>query len=342
MTDNLPATAGTDTPNPETPPTEATHAATVPGADTPGSPETPAQPSVTEETPAGAAPESMLSAAATHDVPAPEQAPSRPNETAAAETQTPPAPPVETQPHEAAAQEKPAEKRKAKRAGKDKHDEPAAESGEPGASAPGAAAAAPIAPGAEAQPAAPPSNKRWYAVKVQSGREDTIKDAIERRVKIEGLEEYFGQILIPVEYVPEMRKGKRINRRHKLYPGYLMVEVEFNDRMLYLFRETTGVGDFVGGGVNKIPPPLSEKEVERITHQSRKPEERKAGEAPAKVHVKPRFSVGDRLKVNDGTFAGMEGEVMEILEDRAAVRLQLSILGRPVPCELEYWQVEPV
>src|SRR5205807_4251415 len=91
-----------------------------------------------------------------------------------------------------------------------------------------------------------PSNKRWYIVKVQSGREETIKEAIERRVKIEGLEEYFGQIYIPTEKVTEMRKSKRYTREKKTLPGYIMAEVEFNDRILYLFRETSGVGDVVG------------------------------------------------------------------------------------------------
>src|SRR5579884_1226312 len=99
-----------------------------------------------------------------------------------------------------------------------------------------AEAAQPAAEDGEAQPAEPPpSNKHWYVVKVQSGREESIKEAIERRVKIEGLEEFFGQIVIPVEKVVEMRNGKRVTRERKLYPGYLMVEVEYNDRILYLF-----------------------------------------------------------------------------------------------------------
>jgi transcriptional antiterminator NusG len=98
-------------------------------------------------------------------------------------------------------------------------------------------------------PPTPESNKRWYAVKVQSGREETIKDAIERRVKIEGLEEYYGQILIPVERVQEIKNGKRVVKERKKFPGYLMAEVEYNDRILYLFRETSGVGDFVGAAV---------------------------------------------------------------------------------------------
>jgi transcriptional antiterminator NusG len=179
------------------------------------------------------------------------------------------------------------------------------------------------------------SNKNWYVVKVQSGREESIKDAIERRVKIEGLEEYFGQVIIPVERVAEMRNGKRVVRERKLYPGYLMVEVEFNDRILYLFRETSGVGDFVGGGLNRPPLPMSAREVERMLGGPR-------GDKETPVPVKPKFDRGDRVKVREGTFSGMEGEVKELLEAKNLVRVELTIFGRPVPVELEYWQVEVV
>jgi len=180
-----------------------------------------------------------------------------------------------------------------------------------------------------------PSNKRWYVVKVQSGREESIKEAIERRVKIESLEEHFGQIIIPVERVTEMRNGKRVVRERKLYPGYLMVEVEYNDRILYLFRETAGVGDFVGGGVNHPPPPMSEREVERMLG-------RQGEHVPGIAHPKPKYDRGDRVKVKDGTFAGMEGEVKDLLEAKGLVRVELTIFGRPVPVELEYWQVEHI
>jgi transcriptional antiterminator NusG len=184
-------------------------------------------------------------------------------------------------------------------------------------------------------PAPSPSKKRWYVVKIQSGREESIKEAIERRVKIEGLEEYFGQIVIPVERVTEMSKGKRVVKERKLYPGYLMVEVEYNDRILYLFRETSGVGDFVGGGPNHLPPPMSDREVERII--TRGPE---AG--PVDRPTKPKYDRGDRVKVKDGTFAGMEGEVKELIEAKGCVRVELTIFGRGVPVELEYWQVDHV
>jgi transcriptional antiterminator NusG len=304
MTDDLPAAAGSETPEPSRP-TEAAPAVTV-----------------SEETPAGAV--AGHEPAASHSAePAPGEAP------------PPPQPDVVPSSTEAPPAEKPAEKKaKTRRGGKEKASEEAGEE---------KPAEAPTATGEGAPAAAAPSNKRWYAVKVQSGREDTIKDAIERRVKIEGLEEFFGQIVIPVEYVPEMRRGKRVERRHKLYPGYLMVEVEFNDRMLYLFRETSGVGDFVGGhGIEKPPPPLTDLEVERIVNQAQRGP-RAPGKSPTETTrpmPRSRFSVGDRLKVLEGTFAGMEGEVIEILEERGLVRLQVTILGRPVSCELEYWQVE--
>jgi transcriptional antiterminator NusG len=184
------------------------------------------------------------------------------------------------------------------------------------------------------QPAAPAADdKHWFVVKVQSGREESIKEAIERRVKIEGLEEYFGQIIIPVERVTEMVRGKRVVKEKKLYPGYLMVNVEFNDRILYLFRETSGVGDFVGGSPNHPPQPMKPHEVERMLGRQG---EIKPGLEPSKS----RFGSGDRVKIKDGTFAGMEGEVKEILEAKGTLRVELTIFGRPVPVELEYWQVD--
>lgn len=195
-----------------------------------------------------------------------------------------------------------------------------------------------VASSPEAPPVAAPAvgNKKWYVIKVQSGREDTIKDAIERRVRIEGLEEFFGQIIVPVERTVELVKGKKVTRTKKLYPGYIMAEVEFNDRVLYLFRETSGVGDFVGGGGIKIPLPMPQAEVDKILNQ------KKEVVAEATVVPKIDFQKGEHIKVKDGMFAGMEGEVSEILEAKGLVRVMLKIFGRDVPVELEYWQIEHV
>ncbi len=198
-------------------------------------------------------------------------------------------------------------------------------------------------PAAPAVEEPPPSNKRWYVVKVQSGREDSIKEAIERRVKIEGLEEFYGQIVVPVEQVTEMRNSKRVTKYRKLYPGYLMCEVEYNDRVLYLFRETSGVGDFVGGTVNRPPPPMSPQEIERMIYKV-KTAKGKAGEeeGTAQQMPKPKFDRGARVRVRDGIFSGMEGEIKDILEQKGVIRVELMIFGRPTSVELEYWQVEEV
>jgi transcriptional antiterminator NusG len=214
---------------------------------------------------------------------------------------------------------------------------PAAGEGKP-PSEPPTATAGDEAPVPDEEPPVP-NNKRWYVVKVQSGREETIKEAIERRVRIEGLEEFYGQIVIPVERVTEMKKArdgstKRVVREHKLYPGYVMAEVEYNDRVLYLFRETSGVGDFVGGTLNRPPTPMSQREIDKMLGQQLGPDKQEV-----KVGAPP-FAVGDRVRVRDGTFAGMEGETKEVMEAVGHVKVELTIFGRPVPVELEYWQVE--
>jgi transcription termination/antitermination protein NusG len=210
----------------------------------------------------------------------------------------------------------------------------------------------PVAAPAEPKPldAAPVGGKRWYVVKVQSGREESIKNALERRVKIDSLEEHVGRILIPTEKVTELRNGKRVIKKRKKFPGYLMCEVEFNDKILYLFRETSGVGDFVGGSLHKPPAPMNDREVERMLldeDDGTKPK----GPEGEKTGTKPRviipYAVNDRVKVRDGTFKDMEGEVKEITEptdpkENPKVKVVLTIWGRPVDVEVEYWQVDPV
>ncbi len=210
---------------------------------------------------------------------------------------------------------------------------------------------APLAAASTETPTAPATpKKQWYVVKVQSGREESIKNAIERRVKIDGLEEHVGRILIPTEKVTELRGGKRVVKKRKKFPGYLMCEVEFNDKILYLFRETSGVGDFVGGSLHKPPTPMGEREVERmlLDEEGEKPGAAAgvAGEPTKKKFIIP-YGVGDRVKVRDGTFKDMDGEVKEINyphdpNENPKVKVVLSIWGRPVDVEVEYWQVDPV
>jgi transcriptional antiterminator NusG len=190
----------------------------------------------------------------------------------------------------------------------------------------------------------PGRKKHWYVVKVQSGREDTIREAIYRRVKKEGLEDCFGQIVIPVEKVQEVKvdkQGRKVTRQKekKLYPGYLMVEVEYNDRILYLFRETSGVGDFVGahpGQPQRAPTPMGEKEIMRIlgTPIAETPGTSQAPTRP------PWTDPGQRVRVLDGPFNGMDGIIKQVDDQAGKLQVELAIFGRPVIVDFDYYQVE--
>mgnify|MGYP005844967171 CR=1 FL=1 len=209
---------------------------------------------------------------------------------------------------------------------------------------------------ASGEQAAVPKNKKWYVVKVTSGREESIKAAIERRVKIEGLEEFYGQIVIPVERVTEVKKiretkngekitkEKRVIKERKKFPGYIMAEVEFNDRILYLFRETSGVADFVGAaGPLKPPPPMTDIEVRRMLGEAISEKEKKGKD----LVIKLDYEKGDKVRIREGAFANMEGEVKEITIPKDAsetpkVKVEVTIFGRGVPVDLDYWQVDKV
>jgi transcriptional antiterminator NusG len=198
----------------------------------------------------------------------------------------------------------------------------------------------------------PPEHaKKWYVVKVQSGREDSIKAALERRVKLENLEPHVGRIVVPVEKITEVRDGKRRIKKVKKFPGYLFCEVDFNEHVLYLFRETSGVGDFVGGSHTKLPQPMSDREVQRMLADQDEvtggdAAGKKGGEEPEiKGRIKLDYDVGDTVKVREGMFANMEGPVKDIADrdsQTPKVKVVLTIWGRPVEVDLDYWQVDRV
>jgi transcriptional antiterminator NusG len=179
----------------------------------------------------------------------------------------------------------------------------------------------------------PPPQLVWYVLKVQSSREDTIRDALERRVKIQGLQRYFGRIVVPTEKITEIRNNKKRVVERKTYPGYIMVEMELNEKTWFTVRETPGVGDFVGA--HGTPTKMTETEVNQMLGQ----ETAKAEEAP-----KVRIDVerGDRVKIKDGPFENFEGTVEEVIEQRGLVKVMLIIFNRPTPVDLEYWQVERI
>ena len=180
----------------------------------------------------------------------------------------------------------------------------------------------------------PPPELVWYVLKVQSSREDTIRDALQKRVKIQGLQRYFGQIVVPTEKMTEIRNNKKRIVERKTYPGYIMVQMELNEKTWFLVRETPGVGDFVGA--HGTPTKMTDAEVNQMLHQE---EEKTTAETP-----KVRIDVerGDRVKIKDGPFENFEGTVEEVIEARGLVKVMLIIFNRPTPVDLEYWQVERI
>ena len=180
----------------------------------------------------------------------------------------------------------------------------------------------------------PPPVLVWYVLKVQSSREDTIRDALERRVKIQGLEKYFGRIVVPTEKITEIRNNKKRVVERKSYPGYLMVQMELNEKTWFVVRETPGVGDFVGA--HGTPSKMTDEEVNKMLHQ----EEEKITTEPPKVRID--VERGDRIKIKDGPFENFEGTVEEVIEQRGLVKVMLIIFNRPTPVDLEYWQVERI
>ena len=180
--------------------------------------------------------------------------------------------------------------------------------------------------------------KQWYVLRVASNKEETVRDALERKVKIEGLDELIGRILVPTERRPSPR-GRASEKKYvdrKMYPGYVFVEMELGEdgRMgedaWFLIRETSGVGDFIGEAGR--PTPMSPGDVDKMLMQVQQAEEG----APVAVE----FETGDSVKIKEGAFENFEGSVDEVLADKGLVRVIVTIFSRPTPVELEYWQVE--
>jgi transcription termination/antitermination protein NusG len=171
----------------------------------------------------------------------------------------------------------------------------------------------------------------WYILKVQSNREESIREGLLRRVAIAGLGSYFGDVIVPTEKVTEFKGGKKKVVKRKLYPGYLVVHMEINDDTWFLVRETPGIGDFTGAAGR--PSPMLPHEVSRIVAK----QEEKSEKAPK---LKIAFREGDRVKINEGTFENFEGEVDSIDETNGRVTVMINIFGRSTPVELEYWQIE--
>jgi len=174
--------------------------------------------------------------------------------------------------------------------------------------------------------------KRWYIVHAYSNFEKKVADAIRERAAAAGLEDCFEEIVVPMEEVVEVRRGRKVSTERKFFPGYVLVKMDMNDRAFLLIKNTPKVTGFLGAD-NK-PQPISETEAQRILNQV------KEGVDRPKPSIS--FEIGEQVRVADGPFASFSGHVEEVDEERARLKVAVSIFGRATPVELEYGQVEKI
>jgi len=175
----------------------------------------------------------------------------------------------------------------------------------------------------------------WYILKVQSNREKSICTALQRRIAVADLGTFFGEIIVPTEDVAEFKNGKRRVVQRKLYPGYIVVHMALNDETWHLVRDTAGIGDFTGAAGK--PTPMLPEEVDRIVKKE-SPDE----EDTESIKTAIPFSLGDRVRIKEGTFENFEGDVEGMDEANGRVTVMINIFGRSTPVELEHWQIESV
>ena len=174
--------------------------------------------------------------------------------------------------------------------------------------------------------------KRWYIVHAYSNFENKVADGIKETVAQKGLSEMFEAVLVPMEEIVEVRRGRKVKTQRRFFPGYVLVKMKLTDEAFHLIKNTPKVTGFLGAE-NK-PMPISEAEAMRILHQVQEGVER------PKASVS--FEIGENVRVADGPFASFSGVVEEIDEARSRVKVAVSIFGRATPVELEFGQVEKV
>ncbi|MDI6606450.1 MAG: transcription termination/antitermination protein NusG [Candidatus Omnitrophota bacterium] len=174
--------------------------------------------------------------------------------------------------------------------------------------------------------------KNWYVVHTQTGSEEKVKAALEKKIVSEGLQELITKVIVPTEQVSEVRGGKKKISQRKFFPGYLLLEMELNEKTYLFIKNTLGVTGFIGLG--KKPMPLPQAEVENILKRTQ--------DTQAKPSPKVIFEKGEQVRVTEGPFVNFNGSIEEVHPEKGKIKVSVSIFGRATPVELEYWQVEKV
>ena len=174
--------------------------------------------------------------------------------------------------------------------------------------------------------------KYWYVVHTQTGSEDKVKTSLDSKVIAEGLQDVIAKVVIPTEQVSEVRSGKKRITQRKFFPGYLLVEMELNEKTYLFIKTIPGVTGFIGLG--KRPMPLPQQEVDNILKRTE--------ETQVKPSPKVIFEKGEQVRVTEGPFVNFNGTIDEIHPEKGKIKVSVSIFGRATPVELEYWQVEKV
>ncbi|MBS1188096.1 MAG: nusG [Burkholderiaceae bacterium] len=177
------------------------------------------------------------------------------------------------------------------------------------------------------------SNKRWYVVHAYSGMEKSVRRALLDRVERAGMQDMFGQILVPTEEVVEVKGGQKSVTERRFFPGYILVEMEMTDDTWHLVKNTNKVTGFIGGKSNK-PTPVPAREIEKIMQQMQ--------DGVEKPRPKVLYEVGELVRIKDGPFSDFNGNVEEVNYEKSRVRVSVTIFGRATPVELEFGQVEKV
>lgn len=186
-------------------------------------------------------------------------------------------------------------------------------------------------PNDQTTPVPPQSKKRWYVVHAYSGFEKYVMQALKERIKLDGVEEKFGEILVPTEEVVELRGGQKRKSERKFFPGYVLVEMLMDDQTWHLVRSIPKVLGFIGGTSDK-PAPITPKEAETILQRMH--------DSSEKPKPKVLFEVGEVVRVTDGPFADFNGVVEEVNYEKNRLRVAVMIFGRSTPVELQFDQVE--